>query len=203
MRRLETEIRREKDTVLLAQASGDDVLRRSSQVRVPQLTAKYEQVAKAAGLRTRFEKTRVAGYSPKHAKEAAQYEKYLQFIQNDATMKAKSGLPKKLVDLPDEDLQHTVSVDIEKTEKLLKGFHAVAPKGCKLTSVQVMAGAGTSTPIRDLKRLYMQYNLSPDKWQKKTGTAFGEEFHYVIHWYEHDGVVPTGEMKLKGMKKNK
>ncbi len=33
MRRLETEIRREKDTVLLAQASGDDVLRRSSQVR--------------------------------------------------------------------------------------------------------------------------------------------------------------------------
>ena len=77
MRRLETEIRREKDTVLLAQASGDDVLRRSSQVRVTQLTAKYEQVAKASGLRTRFEKTRVAGYSPKHAKEAAEIERQI------------------------------------------------------------------------------------------------------------------------------
>lgn len=69
MRKLETEIRKEKDTVLLVQASGDDVLRRSSQVRVTQLTAKYEQVAEAAGLRTRFDRTKVEGYSPKHAQE--------------------------------------------------------------------------------------------------------------------------------------
>lgn len=154
MRKIETEIRKEKDTAILAQASGDDVLRRKSQSNIA-LTAKYKHVAEAADLRTRFEKTRVAGYSSKHAKEAAQHEKYLQYIQDDATIKSKSGLPKKLVDLPNEELQHTVNIDMDKTEKLINGFHAVAPKGSKLTSVEIMAGARTSTPIRDLKRLYM------------------------------------------------
>lgn len=74
MRKLETEIRKEKDTILLAQASGDDVLRRNSQTRVTQLTAKYGQVAESAGLRTRFDRTKVEGYSPKHAKQATKVE---------------------------------------------------------------------------------------------------------------------------------
>lgn len=64
MRNLETEIRRQKDTAILAKASGDDVLRRDCQSKISKLTRKYKAVAEAAGLRTRFEKTRVEGFKP-------------------------------------------------------------------------------------------------------------------------------------------
>ncbi len=127
----------------------------------------------------------------------------LQFIEEDATLKANSGLPKKLTGLPNETLQHTIPVNIESAGPGTMELHLVVPKGAELSSVEVMAGNGTSTPIRDLKRLYAVYGLSPDKWQKKSGTAYGREYHYVIHWYEHDGVIPQNEIKLKGMKKNK
>lgn len=64
MRNLETEIRRQKDTAVLAKASGDDVLRRDCQSKINKLTQKYKAVAEASGLRTRFEKTRVEGFKP-------------------------------------------------------------------------------------------------------------------------------------------
>lgn len=64
MRKLETEIRRQKDTAILAKASGDDVLRRECQSNITQLTKKYEAVADAAGLRTRFDNTKVQGFKP-------------------------------------------------------------------------------------------------------------------------------------------
>lgn len=64
MRKLETEIRRQKDTAILAKASGDDVLRRKCQSSINKLTQKYKNVSEAAKLRTRFEKTRVVGFEP-------------------------------------------------------------------------------------------------------------------------------------------
>lgn len=64
MRQLETEIRREKDTAILAQASGDDVLRRECQGRITNLEKQYKAVAEAVKLRTRFDKTRVEGFKP-------------------------------------------------------------------------------------------------------------------------------------------
>lgn len=64
MRNLELEIRRQKDTAVLAKASGDDVLRRDCQSKINKLTRKYKAVAEASGLRTRFEKTRVEGFKP-------------------------------------------------------------------------------------------------------------------------------------------
>lgn len=64
MRNLELKIRRQKDTAILAKASGDDTLRRECQSNITRLTMKYKNVAEAAGLKTRFEKTRVEGYEP-------------------------------------------------------------------------------------------------------------------------------------------
>ena len=69
MRRLELEIRREKDTAILAQASGDDVLRRECQANITELTREYKAVAEAAKLRTRFDKTRVDGFKPVEMEE--------------------------------------------------------------------------------------------------------------------------------------
>lgn len=64
MRNLETEIRKQKDTAVLAKASGDDVLRRECQSNINKLTKKYNSVAEAAGLRKRMDKTRVEGFAP-------------------------------------------------------------------------------------------------------------------------------------------
>lgn len=64
MRNLETEIRRQKDTAVLAKASGDDLLRRECQSNINKLTKKYSAVAEAAGLRKQMQKTRVEGFVP-------------------------------------------------------------------------------------------------------------------------------------------
>lgn len=64
MRRIETEIRLQKDTALLAKESGDDILRRECQSNINQLTKKYNQVAEAAGLRKQMQRTRVEGFKP-------------------------------------------------------------------------------------------------------------------------------------------
>lgn len=69
MRQLETEIRREKDTAILAQASGDDVLRRECQANITNLEKQYKAVAEAVKLRTRFDKTRVEGFTPVEMEE--------------------------------------------------------------------------------------------------------------------------------------
>lgn len=64
MRRLETEIRRQKDTAVLAKESGDDILRRECQSNINQLTKKYNEVAEASGLRKQMQRTRVEGFEP-------------------------------------------------------------------------------------------------------------------------------------------
>lgn len=64
MRKLELQMRRQKDTAILAKASGDDTLRRECQANISRLTQKYKTVAEASGLKTRFEKTRVEGFEP-------------------------------------------------------------------------------------------------------------------------------------------
>lgn len=64
MRKIELQIRRQKDTAILAKASGDDELRRECQANITRLTMKYKAVAEAAGLKPRLEKTYVDGFKP-------------------------------------------------------------------------------------------------------------------------------------------
>lgn len=64
MRSIETEIRRQKDTAILAKESGDDILRRECQGKITQLTKKYNEVAEATGLRKQMQRTRVDGFKP-------------------------------------------------------------------------------------------------------------------------------------------
>lgn len=169
--------------------------------------AAYNDFCKENNLKRRSERISIAKWDRSQAAKAraaaAKREKNLQFIDQDATIKASSGLPKKLKNLPVERLKHTVNVDVWPDKPGGFEFHAVSPKGADMTTIEVMAGAGTSTPIRDLRRLYETYNLDAQNWQKKSGTVYGENYHYVIHWYENNGYIPQDEIKLKGMKVNK
>lgn len=61
-RQLETEIRKAKDTQIMAKASGNDQLVGESQQRITQLTNKYRELSNISGLPTKIQRMRVSGY---------------------------------------------------------------------------------------------------------------------------------------------
>lgn len=61
-RRVELEIRKAKDTQILARASGDDELVLQSQERITKLTNKYREILKASGLPSQLQRASVSGY---------------------------------------------------------------------------------------------------------------------------------------------
>lgn len=61
-RRIELNIRKQKDTQILARASGDDELIKESQEKIRLLTSKYNQLCKVSGLLPKKQRMQVAGY---------------------------------------------------------------------------------------------------------------------------------------------
>jgi hypothetical protein len=71
MRRLETEVRRWKDTAVMAQIAGEDQLRRECQMNINKLAAKYGQIASLSGLTMHKDRMVVQDFKPvKIAKNA-------------------------------------------------------------------------------------------------------------------------------------
>lgn len=62
MRRIETDIRREKDAAVAAQAAGDEQLRVDCQLRINHLSGLYKQVTDASGLSPQRERMVVEGF---------------------------------------------------------------------------------------------------------------------------------------------
>ena len=61
-RKLETEIRKQKDIQIMAKASDNKELVQESQQKITQLTRKYKQLSDVSGLPTKMERMRVSGY---------------------------------------------------------------------------------------------------------------------------------------------
>lgn len=61
-RKLETEIRKQKDIQIIAKASGNKELVAESQSKITQLTRKYKELSDISGLPTKMERMRVSGY---------------------------------------------------------------------------------------------------------------------------------------------
>ena len=61
-RKLETEIRKQKDIQIMAKASGNEELVLESQTKIIQLTQKYKELSDVSGLPTRMERMRVTQY---------------------------------------------------------------------------------------------------------------------------------------------
>lgn len=62
MRKIETQVRREKDTANAARIAGDDTLRKECQVRINALARKYQDVVSASGLKSRKDRMTVEGF---------------------------------------------------------------------------------------------------------------------------------------------
>jgi len=61
-RRIETEIRKQKDTQILAKASGNKELVLETQQKITQLTQKYKELSDISGLPTKMQRLRVENY---------------------------------------------------------------------------------------------------------------------------------------------
>lgn len=213
-RALERDVRAAKRKAAAYDAAGLQEAFAEQALQVKQKQAAYNAFCKETGRAKRLDRTQVAGYNKSvsaKATAAANRAERVKANKEAGKQQAKiinetiknSSDPKKLSKLPNEVLKHTIDVEIAKNASLPFGFSAVAPKGIELTNMEVQAGDQTSTPIKDLARLISTYSeRDPKYWQKKSGTAYGEKFHYVIHWYENQGYVPIDEIKLKGMKEN-
>ena len=64
MRDIETEVRRQKDAAVAAQAAGDDALRQECQRNINALVRRYASIAKASGNAERRERMTVWGFKP-------------------------------------------------------------------------------------------------------------------------------------------
>lgn len=167
---------------------------------IGQKTREYKAFSKACDIRPKLERLRVLGYDRNTAARVVsaikKREKQLSVIASGSYKKAitESGMP-KVVPLPDEGLKRTTKVGIGQIQ-------SVVPRGSTLTSVRVIAGSGTSTPINDISRLAAMYNDYGDVfgWQKKVGTVHTENFSYELHWYENFGKVPAEEIKTARIK---
>ena len=174
MRSIETEIRRQKDTAVLAKASGDDVLRRECQNNINKLTKKYDQVAEAAGLRKQMGKTYVEGFK-------AVDEEIVERIGRSVGARAKNYA------VYDPETGSFI--------KLAEGTPLTQPKN------HIMAGKGRDRQIDCIDWLLDKYGGDALQWTKEKGFGFVEdeygEIHRVeLHWYQEPSVGKV-EMKLK------
>ena len=200
-RRLEREIRYSKQKAAMMEAAGDKEGFEKEAVKIREKQADYNAFCKKTGRTKRLDRTQVFDYnksiSGKVTSINRKRDKNIFAVksgsyQNDIS---SSGLP-KVIKLPNETLKQTANVN-------LPNIHAVVPKGTELSSVVAIAGAGTSSPIKDIQRLVSKYPSFWDAngWQKKSGVTITDNFRYEIHWYENTGGVPSGEVKVKGVKR--
>lgn len=82
-RRIESAIRQEKDTQILARASGDEDLVLQSQTRITQLNTKYKQLSRISGLPTKKQRLSVSGYRRKKVDLKQYYENNLIGLKKD------------------------------------------------------------------------------------------------------------------------
>ncbi|NLK12740.1 MAG: hypothetical protein GX312_04015, partial [Candidatus Phytoplasma sp.] len=68
-RRIETEIRKNKDIHIIAKASGNNELIAESQTKIRQLTKKYKELSDVSGLPTKMERLQVEGFKRVNLKE--------------------------------------------------------------------------------------------------------------------------------------
>lgn len=84
-RNLERAIREQKDTQILAKASGNDELVGESQQRITQLTHKYKELSDISGLPTKAQRLRVSGYKRTKINKEKYYEDVTQKWLDEAT----------------------------------------------------------------------------------------------------------------------
>jgi len=179
-------------------AEGEQEGQRRIQRDINALKERYNRITTEAGLKKQWDRTQVEGYKDVKISTSKKYEIPKSRLTNGNTNDtiAYAKLPKIMKLEKHEYTKQTANVEFGTVQ-------SVVPVGTEVRNVIVMAGKGTSTRIKDIKRLTSEYAElgSSEEWQKKSGTATTNAYTYELHWYECNGSVPAGEIKVKRVKK--
>lgn len=124
-RRLEREIRRQKNRAIIAKEAGEDEMRREAQMKIDQLTDKYKELSDAFGLKTQAGRMSVSGYRPVKVEaensDGAFGEKGKN-IQSDFPASERESLRKRFPDVknlseevPDDNIERELGPKKEMT----------------------------------------------------------------------------------------
>lgn len=105
-------------------------------------------------------------WSQKYAPE--QYKKYYQNPYLPKTKKADDSILDKQLGFYDD-----------------LGLNFI-PKKCIISSVHIIAGAGTQTAFRSADKYSQLYGGNSQEWMKKTGKIESDKYMFDIHWVEHE-----------------
>lgn len=152
-RKIETEIRKQKDVQIMAKASNNEQLIQESQRNITYFNRKYKELNDASGLMPQIERLKVEGY--------------------------------KRVNTSSYNAPKVLKTDNITLKNNTESGNIVVPKGVELENVVVLAGYGTSSRIKTIKKLIKDYPELPQVWQKMSGTAKGKYKDYEVHWYQN------------------
>lgn len=217
-RRIETEIRNQKDLGIIAKAAGNDELRQEVQLKLNHLASKYSELSKVSGLPTKMERMQVKGFSPVKAKstqkgqadyktivnrkyDEKQYNRYKELLGSSNVPETLDKFQQmKYNDIEAwEDLKYYAlnisgrPIEYVKIERTLKKEQlikgtVVAPEPHK---AYILEDLSSKDPAHIMKRMY-ERNISADDVQHYVDTAvfsLSQRQGERIVYYSAEGVT--------------
>ena len=206
-RKLETEMRRQKDRANLFAVSGDDDGRRAAQEKLNILTRKYKEFSDAAGLDTHKERMSVSGFhrvktQTELKRNQISTNSVLTFAEKGGILKSSDdgffgspvskGIGAKSANYPAVYYPGTdIPVKfVAGSRPFFPADHTMAGFGCK-----------TGRQIDDIERLTEEYNCDARRWRKEKAQyevydRDGNIRVIELHWYQHPEIGKV-EFKVK------
>ena len=126
-RKLETEIRKQKDIQIMGVESGNKKAVEESQQKISQLTMKYKELSQKSGLSTRMERMRVSGYRRRNANKMPgiyNFERFRDVINNKSADWLKKNFDyKDFISEYNKFYNSIGNKEIQETLKELEDWH--------------------------------------------------------------------------------
>lgn len=183
MRRLETEVRKQKDIREIARASGEKSTVKNCNERIKAIKAKYTEISNITGIPEELKRMSKVRMPKDKNNIASPGAKLLTNTGSGGIITIGKSLGAKAknydIELPNKEIVHLT-------------------EGTRITNIEVIAGKGRERKIDEIEILLEKYHGQESEWQKKKGLGYidydGESYHVELHWYEE----PTaGRHKFK------
>ena len=202
MRRIECEIRREKDTAVAAQAAGDDQLRVDCQLRINHLSGLYKQVTDASGLTPRRERMTVEGF--RQADLSENVEKLLTSHIPNGTIESKEAfvrdriIPYLKTDtlVPRQDIHRQGTKMYLERQKELEKQNQYGPSYITISDKEIL------DLVREFKgKGRMKFSKSEGNWNQEEVIVTNDKVVGVVFNYRTGASAETTVFKIHYSKK--
>lgn len=172
-RKLELEIRKAKDTQIMAKASGNNQLVLESQQRITQLTNKYKELSDVSGLPTKMDRLRVSGYKRTKVNSTSNISP-LEKLQNYQSIIDKNGVNSlNYNEIFNDYTQFYNNLDKNEVNNIIN----------KMNDYNKRYNVKTSNPMGEFINEKLGYDVKPELITQKEfmiGETGEEEFDYIL-----------------------